>query len=145
MGGAGEGTSRMIYEYGDTYSVSAAGRIEEFYDMRWGDTVEELHQQAVSALAEDSQGELNIHTIVAPGVTVGTQPYDNFYLGDTVDVVIDGELLHAQVQEVGILDREDGTHEHATFGSYRSWRKGIDGLKGITALTRRLSRLETTS
>ena len=142
VGGSGTGTSRTFYELGDGTSITNVGRREMFIDARNTTDTAELAQKAIEALTEKADGEVSIHVVPGAQAIEAMSPYDNYYLGDYVTVVVDGAPIVAQVQELGGLVTMDEAYEHVTLGNYGKAFGRLNTYDLIKALSSRITRLE---
>lgn len=142
VAGSGEGTARNFYELGDSTSINLNGRMEIFVDARNSTGTAELAQRAHETLYEKGSGEMNVHVIPGTAALKYMLPYDNFYLGDMVSLVVDQEVLTAQVQEIGILETKEDAYEHITLGTYGKSRKALTMYDILGAISRRVQNLE---
>jgi hypothetical protein len=142
VAGGGEGTARVIVERLDQASINETGRIETFVDQRNTTVVSELEQSGDETLSERSAGDLNIHIIPGVQAVENMRAYDDYYLGDLVTAVIDGEVLESFIQEIGILVTQDDVHEHATLGSFGKGYRATRTNELLQAISRRTRNLE---
>ena len=116
VGGGGEGTARVFYERGDPDSMVLCGRWEDFADRRDTTDTALMEQEIVSRLPQSKDTlQLHVDATELPNMVFG----QDFYLGDLVQVVVDEQLIAAQVQEHGlVVNREGVTSRRFEVGSF---------------------------
>lgn len=117
VAGQGEGADRKILKVVTTESTASETawrrKIETFKDRRDTDVDAELIQEGTAAL--EAEGKTVTSLSVVP--TDDTMEYaDQWYLGDRVTVVVDGEELSAIVTEAIISISPEGIKVAATIG-----------------------------
>lgn len=104
-GGGEELTDRVFVEGSDAESVAEWGRFEEFRDRRDTTDTTEMQQTITEELADKG-----------PQTSLSISPFDtdtqrfgvNYYLGDTVTVLVEGEPIVNAVQSVTLTYDPDG-------------------------------------
>jgi hypothetical protein len=114
-GGGGDLTSRTFYEEGDSDSIMLCGRLEEFADRRDTTDTSLMHAEILSRF-ETSLHKVQMHVepIELPTMRFNT----DFYLGDTVDVDVDGVWVSSQVQEAGLVVNQEGVKSRFELGQF---------------------------
>ncbi len=141
LAGQGEGIQRFFLPVNDEENIEASGRVETYYDGGDAGYHYEMYTLALAQLTKAAAGDLNLHIIPGAQAVENMKPYEDYFLGDTVTALIDGERIDAIVQEVGLLVTRDDVHEHATlgsFGSYSGSTKVADLLRALSVRTRNL-------
>lgn len=145
VGGSGDGTARTFLERSSTVSLSAetawGRRIESFLDSR--DTADSV------ALA--TNGDSSLATDGKAQITASVKPTDDstmifgvdWFLGDTVTVVIGTYELAAVVTEMGISVQADGVRLQGTIGEPKLQSYESQIIARQADLAARLNQLET--
>ncbi len=124
--------------------VEGDGPVETFLDSR-STPVYRLKDVAQAQLLKVAQGDLNLHIVPGAQAVANMSPYDDYYLGDLVTAVVDGEVISAMVQELGLLVTQDDVHEHATLGSFGNNSGTIKVGTLLKALSSRTRSLEASA
>jgi hypothetical protein len=118
VGGQGDGTARAFLEQSNTASLAAetswGRRIEAFVDARDAADSTSLQTAGNSALSTD--GKAIVSAAVKPTDDSTMLFGVDWYLGDTVTVVVGSYELAAVVNEVGLLVSADGVRLYGTVG-----------------------------
>lgn len=139
VGGQNAGTARTFYERGDNNSILAYGRKELFADRRDTDDGGEHEAEVVKRLDEGRYQEI---VTVSVQDTEAVAFKDDYFVGDKVAVVADGDTYEDIVREVRI--EVDGTkNEVISFDvGTGSAFGGVFGQEQIKDINTRLKRLE---
>jgi hypothetical protein len=114
-GGGGDLTARTFYEEGDSDSIILCGRLEEFADRRDTTDTTIMHTEILSRFENTLQKvQLHVEPIELPTMRFNT----DFYLGDTVDVDVDGTWISSQVQEAGLVVNQEGIKTRFELGQF---------------------------
>ncbi len=106
-GGTGEGTARIIETGEDSESIVAwSRRIEAFLDQRNVSDSAELRSKIAAGL-EDGGAQTGI--TLTPEESAAMQAYDDWWLGDSVSVVVDSVRLVYTIREIRGEATPDGT------------------------------------
>jgi hypothetical protein len=145
VAGQGEGEQRTILERADAAAETGYGpygRRETFIDQRQTDDADELTQAGDKALAEGAAGS----TVTAvPGDSQTMRYPQDWTVGDTVAIVVDGREESAQVTSATIVAGTGGITVGAGIGDVQGWDPQA-GLRAQTdAVEARLSHLERTA
>lgn len=140
-GGANEGTSRLISDDGDATSIASYGRIEKFIDHRQQDTQGDLDDKVAEDLL-DVQERASINAVPTTNDLGDMRPFDDFYLGDTITVTLDGVELIAEVQELAVVDSEYNKHERIQVGAFGISMDNTSIVAPTLLLEKRISNLE---
>lgn len=144
VGGQGDGTARTFLERTSTTSLAAetawGRRIEHFVDSRSGADATALQTSGDSALATDGKAQ----------VTASVKPTDDstmlfgkdWFLGDTVTVVVGSFELAAVVTELGLSVGEDGVRLYGTVGEPKLQTYQQQILAKLSDQSSRLNNLE---
>jgi hypothetical protein len=145
VAGQGEGEKRTIIERADAAAEAGYGpygRRETFIDQRQTDDADELTQAGDKALAEGAAGS----TVTAvPGDSQTMRYPQDWTVGDTVAIVVDGREESAQVTSATIVAGTGGVTIGAGIGDVQGWDPQA-GLRAQTdAVEARVSHLERTA
>lgn len=144
VGGQGDGTARAFLERTTAASLAAetawGRRIEAFVDARDGADSTTLQTAGDSALATDGK----------PIVSASVKPTDDstmlfgvdWFLGDTVTVVVGDYELTSVVNEVGFRVDADGVRLYGTVGEPKQQTYEAQLQKLATTLDNRMNNLE---
>jgi len=124
--------------------VEGDGPVETFLDSR-STPAYRLKDVAQAQLIKVAEGDLNLHIIPGAQAVDNMDPYDDYFLGDLVTAVVDGEVISATVQELGLLVTKDDVHEHATLGSFGNNSGTISVGTLLKALSSRTRNLEASA
>jgi hypothetical protein len=144
VGGGGDGTARTFLERTSTASLAAetawGRRIERFVDSRSSSDSTALATDGDSALADE--GKTKVSASVKPSDDTAMLFGKDWFLGDTVTVVVGGTELKAIVTELGISVEADGVRLYGTVGepSKQSYEQQI--VAKTQAMAVRLNNLE---
>jgi hypothetical protein len=118
VGGSGDGTARTFLERTSSTSLAAESswgrRIERFIDSRSSADSVALQTDGDSALA--SEGKAQLTASVTPTDDATMQFGRDWFLGDTVTVVVGNTELQSIVTELGISVNADGVRLFGTVG-----------------------------
>lgn len=118
VGGQGDGTARAFLERSSTISTAAetawGRRIEKFVDSRDGADSTALATAGDAALGTD--GRAQITASVRPSDDQAMLFGQDWFLGDTVTVVVGSYELAAVVTELALTVQEDGVRLYGTVG-----------------------------
>lgn len=104
-GGGGEGTARTFAEKGDSASILRFGRREMFRDRRDSTDSAEL----LKTIDEELERYAEVFALeLEPVHLLNMMPYDDYWLGDQVTAIIDGETITGVVREIRITLDETG-------------------------------------
>jgi hypothetical protein len=144
VGGSGDGAARVFVERSSTVSLAAetawGRRIEAFIDSRDTSDSVALATAGDSALATD--GKSQITASIKPADDTTMLYGIDWFLGDTVTVVIGGYELSAIVTELGISVQEDGVRLYGTVGEPKLQSYESQILSRQADLASRLNNLE---
>jgi hypothetical protein len=118
VGGSGDGTARTLLERSSTTSLAAetqwGRRIERFVDSRSSNDSTALATDGDAVLATDGKAQLT--ATVTPADSTSMLFGRDWFLGDTVTVVVGQTELKAIVTELGISVEADGVRLYGTVG-----------------------------
>jgi len=119
VGGGGDLTSRVFTEIGNSASILACGRWEDFADRRDTTDIVTMQREALDRLVTSTEKvQAHIEVVELPNMVFGT----DFYLGDQVAIEIDGIWLTSVIQEHGILINQEQQKERVEVGPFgTSW------------------------
>lgn len=126
VAGQGEGAARTLIERSTTESLAAEtawgpwGRSEEFIDQRQTDVLAELQQAGDKRLTEAGATSTSVTAIPADDQTM-RYPQD-WGLGDTVAVVVEGQETKPRVASVQIVAGPGGVRVGAGIGEVAGWK-----------------------
>lgn len=144
VGGQGDGTARTFLERSSTTSLTAEGtwgrRIEQYVDSRSSADSTALQTDGDAALADGGKAQ----------VTASVKPTDDstmlfgkdWFLGDTVTVVVGSYELAAVVTELGLSVAEDGVRLYGTIGEPKLQTYEQQILANLANQSTRLNNLE---
>ena len=144
VGGQGDGTARTFLERSSTTSLTAEGtwgrRIEQYVDSRSSADSTALQTDGDAALADGGKAQ----------VTASVKPTDDstmlfgqdWFLGDTVTVVVGDYELAAVVTELGLSVAGDGVRLYGTIGEPKLQTYEQQILANLANQSTRLNNLE---
>lgn len=107
LGGNGDGTARAIGEGLDSESVTTYGRIEEFAEQASLSTADEMAVKINELLARKTA---TFSLKLKPVALAKMRPIDDYWLGDRITAVIDGEVIQDVISAAEIaISRTDVT------------------------------------
>lgn len=144
VGGSGDGTARTFLERTSTTSLSAetawGRRIETFVDSR--DSADSVALATAGDTALASDGKAQISASVKPSDDTAMIFGVDWFLGDTVTVVVGLYELSAVVTELGISISSDGVRLYGTIGEPKLLTYEAQILARQASLNNRLNTLE---
>lgn len=144
VGGQGDGTARTFLERSSSTSLGAetawGRRIESFVDSRDTSDTVALATAGDSALAGD--GKAQITATIKPSDDTSMLFNRDWFLGDTVTVVVGTYELAAVVTELGLSVAEDGVRLYGTIGEPKLQTYEQQILAKQQDLANRLNQLE---
>ena len=114
IGGAGNGSARIIYEMVDPDAVLEWGRREAFIDKGNTSVLAELAVAGEEELVKKG-GETTL--TVTPLPTALMRPLDDYDIGDWVQAVIKGQVIKQQVREIKTTLSGDGENHELAIGT----------------------------
>lgn len=97
--GGGQGTARVFATDSDSTSINTWGRVEGFVDTRDTSDIPTMHQRNTADLAQNKQ---KTNLTITPQDTPALQFGRDYFLGDIVNVQIDGATITDKIRQVHI-------------------------------------------
>lgn len=144
VAGQGEGDARTFIEVTDNLSIAAetdwGRRIEVFDDQRDTNDVAQLTQYGVKALQDG--GRTTVSLKVTPSDNETMRFGKEWFVGDTVSVVVDNEELKDTVTEAILVMDTNGVRIGATVGDPTGYDYQAVLIKQVSKHEKRLQALE---
>ncbi len=113
LGGAGDGSARLILENLDPASVLEFGRIEQFLDRAsLSDSTQMTAEIQEELVRRSKQFSLKLDIVDLPKM----KPIDDYWLGDQVTAVIDGKVVQDVISSMQITITQNGIEIVPTIG-----------------------------